>query len=154
MSRNDETPGEPVESVGDEEAEVMIADPDDYHQSQRLREIHKARRKVHDCFTGMDTYTVENEHNRQQGQLAHAVVAYVMELLPIFRQTGTDLSLPDKLPWDTFSDFTTVGGHNPIRDEYAIYQESMIVFETANQRFAEVKPLVQPDEDDEWEIQT
>ena len=154
MSRGDETPGEPVESVDSEEAEVLLADPDDYHRSQRLREIHKARRQVHDCFTSMETYTTKDTHNNQRGELAHAVSAYLIELLPIFRQTDTDTSLPEQLPWDTFGEYVTTTGHNPVRDAYSNYQTAMTVFETANQRFAEVKPLVEPDESDEWEIET
>lgn len=146
--------GEPVESVDSEEAEVLLADPDDYHRSQRLREIHKARRQVHDCFTSMETYTSGNTHSNQRGELAHAVSAYLIELLPIFRQTDTDTSLPDKLPWRSFNDYVTTTGFNPTTDEYGTYQDAMIVFETANQRFAEVKPLVEPDESDEWEIET
>ena len=146
--------GEPVEHVDSEEAEVLLADPDDYHRSQRLREIHKARRNVHDCFTGMKTWAAQDEHNNQRGELAHAVTAYVVELLPIFRQTDTDTSLPDPLAWESFAEYVTSTGYNRVKEEYAVYQESMMVFETANQRFAEIKPLVEPDESDEWEIET
>jgi len=153
MNAPDDDP-EPVESVDGEEAEVMLADPDDYHRSQRLREIHKARRKVHDCFTNIDTWVDTDTHNNQKGRLAHAVAAYISELLPIFRQTDTDTSLPPKLPWNSFSRYVTTTGFDPDANEYASYQVSMSVFETANQRFAEVKPLVEPDDNDEWEIQT
>lgn len=146
--------GEPVESVDSDEAEVLLADPDDYHRSQRLREIHKARRQVHDCFTSMETYTSGNTHSNQRGELAHAVSAYLIELLPIFRQTDTDTSLPEPLPWPDFKNYTTTTGYRTDNDEYCGYQASMMVFETANQRFAEVKPLVEPDESDEWEIET
>ena len=145
---------EPVEHVDSEEAEVILADPDDYHRSQRLREIHKARRKVHDRFTNAETWTHSDEHANQQGQLAHAVTAYLVELLPIFRQTDTNTSLPPQLPWEDFGRYVTHSGYDKVKDEYASYQASMVVFETANQRFAEVKPLVEPDESDEWEIQT
>jgi len=151
MSEHD---GEPIESVNDDEANVLLADPDDYHQSQRLREIHSARRKVHEVFTSMDTYTADTEHNNQRGRLAHAVTAYVVELLPIFRQTEVSTALPPKLEWDTLGEYVTTTGYDRTADEYAGYQASMFVFEQANQRFAEVKPLVEPDETDEWEITT
>jgi hypothetical protein len=152
MSQNAD--GEPVENVDAEETEVLLADPDDYHQSQRLREIHKARRKVHDKFTNIDTFTEDDIHSNQKGQLAHAVAAYVVELLPIFRQTDTNTALPHPLPWDTLGEYVTTTGFKPDEREYCGYQVSMSVFETANQRFAEVKPLVEPDETDEWEIET
>lgn len=145
---------EPVESVDSGEAEVLLADPDDYHRSQRLRTIHKTRRKVHAHFTSMDTWTDGKAHNNQKGQLAHAVTAYLVELLPIFRQTETATSLPSALPWDTFGEYVATTGYNGDEDEYGGYQASMMVFQTANQRFAEVKPLVEPDEADEWEIET
>jgi len=154
MSRDDETPGEPVEHVDSEEAEVLLADPDDYHQSQRLREIHKARRQVHNQFTNAETWTNSDEHKNQRGKLAHAVTAYLVELQPIFRQADVDTSLPPQLPWPDFKNYIMTTGYNPEDDEYCGYQASMMVFETANQRFAEVKPLVEPDESDEWEIET
>jgi hypothetical protein len=145
---------EPVETTDGDEAEVMLADPDDYHQAQRLREIHKARREVHNVFTDIDTYTDENTHNNQRGRLAHAVTAYLVELQPIFRQADVDTSLPNKAGWPNFQSFITATGYKPGLDEYASYQAAMSVFEIANQRFAEVKPLVEPDETDEWEIET
>lgn len=148
---------EPVDELGEhatDDDEVALTDPDDYHRSQRLREIHKARRTVHNTFTSIDTWTDENTHNNQQGRLAHAITAYVVEILPILRQTNTPTGLPNELPWNTFGEFVTTTGYDPHNDEYASYQEAMMVFEFANQKFADIKPLVQPDEADEWEIET
>jgi len=75
--------------LADKGGEAVLADPDDYHRSQRLRQIHNARRKVHERFTSFDTYTEQAIHNNQKGRLAHAITAYVIEILPIFRQTDT-----------------------------------------------------------------
>jgi hypothetical protein len=151
MSHPDDA--EPVEQVDGDEAEVMLADPDDYHQAQRLREIHQARRQVHKEFTDIDPYTKEADHATQRGQLGHAVTAYLVELLPVFRDAGIDTSLPHALPWDNFGEYVTTTGFRPGENEYCGYQSSMIVFETANQRFAEVKPLVESDDPDEWEVE-
>jgi hypothetical protein len=145
---------EPVETTDGDEAEIMLADPDDYHQAQRLREIHQARRQVHNVFTDIDTFTQENIHNNQRGRLAHAVTAYLVELQPVFNQTDVDTTLPDALNQRDFQSFITSTGYDPEADAYAHYQTSMTVFQIANERFAEVKPLVEPDEPNEWEIKT
>ena len=155
MSEPSDEPAEQAEhaELADESHhEAVLADPDDYHRSQRLRQIHKARDKVHQHFTSFDTYTGEATHNNQKGRLAYAITAYVIEILPILRQTDTSIALPPQLPWDTFSEYVTTTGHDYERDEYGSYQEAMMVFELANQRFAEIKPLVETDETDEWDI--
>jgi len=144
---------ETVETTDSDDAEVMLADPDDYHQAQRLREIHQARREVHNVFTSIDTWTDDDTHNNQRGKLSHAVTAYLVELQPVLRQADVDTSFPHHLPWDSFAEYVTATGIRRDDGEYAGYQASMAVFELANKRFAKVKPLVEPDDADEWEVE-
>lgn len=143
---------EPVESINGDDGELLVVDPDDYHEAQRLREIHDARREVHRVHRDIDHYTNDGEHYRQRANLAQAVSAYIYELLPALRAAGVDTSLQSKLKWDNLEAFATAGGRDFDEGEYPSYQTSMVVFSAANRAFAELKPLVQTDEDDTWEV--
>jgi hypothetical protein len=146
---------EPVDTTDAEDAQILLADPDDYHQTQRLREIHKARRKVNDILTEIDGYTDEGTHKSQKSRLAHAVSAYIAELEPVLAATDVDTDLSEKMPWDSLHEFADYMGTMPEsgkRKRSAGYQLTLLVYRQANSAFAEVKPLVEKEESDEWEV--
>ena len=153
MSTDDLEP-EPLEEIDTEERELLVVDPDDYHESQRLREIHEARRRVTQTFTDCDPYTNQDEHRRQQAQLAWAIAAYYAELEPLIDAADAEpLELGNgDLPWDDAWEYATSTGY--IRDEerYAGYETSMFVFRRLNQFLDEVKPVLEDKEPDEWEV--
>lgn len=151
------TDAEPVESVDRDEADVLLADPDDYHQAQRLRQIHRARQNVHDTYREIQRFATGSDHNRQKMDLADAVTAYIAELEPLMNATDNVPDFDyDKAPWEDVLDYATNIGWKTDEDnksqEMATYGESMRIFRYCNEFLAEVKPLVEPDETDEWEV--
>jgi hypothetical protein len=144
--------GEPVGKLDQDEAELLVADPDDYHEAQRLREIHEARREVQRTARDIDTYVTDTEHSKQRGALAMAVTAYIYELLPLIRQTGYDDELADGMPWGSLEAYATCAGALPGDKKRANYEVSMAVFGQANKFLAEVKPLIKEQENDTWEV--
>lgn len=140
-----------TDATESEDAELLIADPDDYHETQRLREIHNARRNVHDTLKQIDRYVQKDEHRIQRGHLANAVTAYVAELEPVLEAAGYDCSF-EATPWNNLSQYMTTMGRPPDETEIAGYEYHMFVFRFANEAFAELKPLVTEDETDEWEV--
>jgi hypothetical protein len=147
------TDAEPLEEIDEDEAELMIVDPEEYHESQRLREIHQARQKVTKALTEFDPYTIDEEHNRQRGKLAYAVTAYYAELEPLIRASNTEsVELRDVLPWDTAGEYATCMGNDPSEGKTVGYEASVLVFRRLNQFLADVKPLIQPEESTEWEV--
>ena len=145
------TDAEPLEEVDEAEAEMMVVDPEEYHESQRLREIHQARQQVTNVLQEIETYAKPPAHNQQRGNLALAVSAYYAELEPLIIKTdAAPLELPDELPWDTIHEYGTAMGWG--EDDRADYEVSMFVFRRLNQFLADVKPLIKPDESTEWEV--
>ncbi len=130
-----------------------ITDPDQFHERERLREIHDARQNVHKTLRDTDPYTQTEEHERQKGRLAHAVAAYIAELEPLFKATNVDTSLAEEMPWDDLEGYADTLGARYDKDNphSASYQLSTYVFRQANAAFAEIKPVTD-DETDEWEI--
>lgn len=143
-----DTEPEPIETTDAEDAEILLADPEDYHQAQRLREIHEARRNVHTVLNSIERYTGSSEHRRQKFDLADAVTLYASELLPLMKQADFDTTLPDSLPWDNIEQYTLVLG----RAEDIGYNHHHMVFQQCNVALAKIKPLVQEDDTDEWEV--
>ena len=143
---------EPVEDVDDDDGELLVVDPEDYHEAQRLREIHEARREVQRTAREIDTYTTEKEHNKQRGALAMAITAYIYELLPLIRQTDYDDELADTMPWGSLQEYAYRSGALPAGEGRANYEVSMGVFGQANEFLAEVKPLIKAQENDTWEV--
>lgn len=156
MSNTDTDPDpEPVESTDRKDADVLLADPEDYHNAQRLREIHEARRNVHTVLNEIEMYTSSKDHIEQKHRLANAVAAYLAELEPLVHQTDHDLEYEDDtLPWDSALEYaSTLGQYNEDGDlEVVGYTRSMHTFQMANQFLAEVKPLITEDDTDEWEV--
>lgn len=143
---------EPVESTDDGDGELLVVDPEDYHEAQRLREIHEARREVQRTAREIDTYVTEDEHSKQRGALAMAVTAYIYELLPLMRQVDYDDNLVDGMAWDSLEEYALVSGGLPEEGGRARYEVSMRVFGRANEFLSEVKPLIQEQENDTWEV--
>ena len=155
MSTDDLEPDqlEPLEEIDTEERDLLVIDPDDYHESQRLREIHEARREVSKLIRSIDPYTHEDEHRRQQGQLGYAVSAYYAELEPLINQSEAGpLELPDGLPWDDVYEFATALGQDRDKGEAAGYELSLFVFRELNTFLDDVKPILEDKEPDEWEV--
>jgi hypothetical protein len=152
---------EPVDKIESEEAELLINDPDDYHEAQRLREIHDARREVHKVLRDIERYAAYEDHCRQRMDLADAVTAYIAELEPLMDATGWEDSV-EKTDWPSLRGFATMMGRlpepveapHPGHDEYhvASYESSMFIFRQANRFFDEIKPLVEEEETTEWEV--
>lgn len=135
-----------------EDDELLLADPDDYHQAQRLREIHDARRHVHKVIRNIERWSVSKRHAKQQRNLTDAVIAYYTELEPLIRRSNTKIKLPHDFPFDTADQFATTLGTHPEEGQPAGYNESQLVFRKLNQFLAEVKPLIEQDDTDEWEV--
>jgi hypothetical protein len=132
---------EPVDTTDAEDAEILLADPDDYHQTQRLREIHEARRNVHKSLRGKDI---------EPHEIQYAVAAYGVELQPLMRKVEFNTDLPDTLPWDDIDAYLDrFGGHNEPTN-YVNYHT--FVFRRLNALLADVKPLLEEDDTDEWEV--
>lgn len=149
-----DTDPEPADHVDGDEAELLIADPDDYHETQRLREIHEARREVQRVHREADHFARDEEHSKQQADLAAAVSSYIYELLPLIKIADWDDELADGLAWASLEAYATTTGMKPAENGYerAAYQESMTVFAEANAFLAEVKPLIQEEDTDTWEV--
>jgi len=151
MSKHDPDPED-----AEEEPDIELADPDDYHRRQRLKEIHDARQEVAQKVADLDI------HERKTGEirwysiqeLSHATAMYVNELLPLIEHTDVseeDMSLPDGCYHDDITQYAKsmgVGDDNkPVNPTH-----SLEVYRTCNQILADVKPLITDDEADEWEV--
>ncbi|QLH82793.1 hypothetical protein [Halosimplex pelagicum] len=133
-----------------EDDTLALADPDDYHRSQRLREIHKARRNVHDTLNSIERFNSSSDHSRQQLNLADAVSLYASELLPPATDADLDTTLPDAVPWDTLEEYARLLGHG--KDADVTYQHHNIIFQECNRLLADLKPLIEDNDSDEWEV--
>jgi len=137
----------------DEPTETTLSDPDDYHRRQRLKEIHQRRQRVVKVLDDMDPWTKSDEHSRQRLNLAHAVALYVAELEPIADRTDESIELRDSLPWDDATEYADQMGYYGDDDaQIPGYQKSNAVYRACNQFLADVKPLIEPDEQTEWEV--
>jgi hypothetical protein len=137
--------------------DIELADPDDYHRRQRLKEIHKARQRVHNAMSNMDDTPDPKEAENQRRQLAFAVSMYVSELEPVIRDTNADVSLPERYPWDTALQFADALGMipedcEPTSATYSPKPNTVEVFRICNRVLANVKPLIEEDDNDEWEV--
>lgn len=142
-----------IDTVDTEEARLLINDPDDYHEAQRLREIHEARRDVRTTLKKIERYANKDEHRRQRMALADAVSFYISELEELLDATGYDDSM-DRTEWPSLRFYaTTMGRRRPDSDgAMAGYEESMYVYRQANQFLASVKPLITEEEETEWTV--
>lgn len=152
MSTEDEPPEDDI----DGDTDLDLVDTEDYHRKQRLKEIHKARQRVHEKIHGFGRAAKLKEGRYQRRQLAEAASMYVTELETIMEHTDVDTSLPDRYPWDDVQAFADALGYIP-KDydhemKYAPKQDSVLVFRTCNRVLSDLKPLIKEDENTEWEV--
>jgi hypothetical protein len=136
-----DTDPEPLDTTDADDAQLLLADPDDYHRAQRLREIHQARRQVHTAINadgGTDTTDVRN-----------ATVLYALEVLPLIHGTDFDTDLPDALPWDSIERYVDAFGTYDGRPTLNYHG---FVFQRLNAALAAVRPLIEEDSTDTWEV--
>lgn len=134
-----------------EELTVDLNDPDDYHRRQRLKEIHDTRRHVHKALRKLDSHGARREIDNQHFKLRNAVALYAIELEPLIKQLDDfDTSLPDPLPWDSIGEYTDLLGYQ--KTKRGSINAHTIVFQRLNKALAEVKPLIEEDDSDEWEV--
>jgi len=144
------------EIANEQEQETSLTDPDDYHRKQRLKEIHQARQEVAKKVGDLDVdsskvgaisfVTIQ--------ELGHAVSMYVNELLPLIETADIDdemLSLPDACHHDDVVGFAMSMGivedGRPAKPPH-----SLEVYRRCNAILAEIKPLIEEDENTEWEV--
>jgi len=144
-----------IEPEDAEDQEVLLADPDDYHRAQRLRTIHERRRRVHKVMDEIDRYTSTGQHNNQKRALADAVVAYIAEVETVLRDADIEVELPEKYPFESPDHFATnLGAYTDEHGERQIssYNTSIFMFRQVSNAFSEVKPLIEPDDSNEWDV--
>jgi hypothetical protein len=146
---------ERVDSTDTEDAEILLADPEDYHEAQRLREIHEARQRVASEVHDLDVTGRGDVSWESVTKLANAVAVYGEEILALRKQMDQDpIELPEGATHDTVEDFaiamgmtTGTDGSQPVGPAH-----SMAVYRACNDFLASVKPLITEDETNEWEV--
>lgn len=131
---------------------LQVADPDDYHQAQRLKAIHQARRHVIKTFQGMESLAETDVREEQTGQLASAITAYLTETDELLQRSNVQLDLPETYAWDSVRQYMAWGGYDLQNHRFPINLYHMAVFRMANEAVAEMQPLVDEQENDSWEI--
>lgn len=155
MSKPDnESRGTETKANDDEDKETLLADPDDYHRAQRLRTIHERRRRVHKVIDKMERWTKSNEHELQQRHLADAVASYITEVEAVLDGADVKVDLPDDFPFNSPEEYVNKMGMVTHGDgkEIAHYNHSILLFRRVNRAFSEVKPLIEEDDQNEWEV--
>jgi hypothetical protein len=153
---------EPDTDDAEEQREIDLADPDDYHRRQRLKEIHKARQRVHKVIDDFEKANRLKKGNEQRRKLAFAVSMYVSELETIITDTDADVSLPEHYPYDDVLAYADSLGRIPAdfdrpdswpeKMKHTPQPNSVQVFRVCNKVLADVKPLITDDDADEWEV--
>jgi hypothetical protein len=135
---------------------LALADPDDYHRTQRLKEIHQARQEVSQKVSELDINESKVGRIRYDSiqELAHATAMYVNELLPMIEAADIDgerLSLPDACYHDSIVGFAKSMGigedGRPVNPSH-----STEVYRRCNAILADLKPLIEEDDNNEWEV--
>lgn len=147
---------QPDSDADTDQPEIDLADPDDYHRTQRLKEIHRARQRVHKAIDGFDYPDKGSDARAQRQRLAYAVSMYVSELENVISDTDADASLPDHYPWSDVQQYADTLGYIPAdfdhETNYAPKRDSIQVFRKCNRILADLKPLIEQQEDTEWEV--
>jgi len=144
---------ENTEDVTEEEPEIALADPDDYHRQQRLKEIHRRRQQVAKTLDQIERFTKKKEHALNKTDLADAVSLYITELEPLIEHTEESPEL-SRLPWDSVHEYADHMGACEQDGEMAAapYEYHLYVFRACNRYLGRVKPLIEEDDTDEWEV--
>lgn len=125
-----------------EEPPLELADPDDYHRSQRLKTIHQRRRKVHKVADEINNETDYDGRVIQKRNLAQAVTSYYTEIEPLLRASEVTLDLPEKFFWRNVTHYADSVGYDYEDEHIASTAETMLVFRRLNQFLADVKPMI------------
>jgi hypothetical protein len=142
----------------DDHDQLALADPDDYHQSRRLKEIHQAREQVHKEVRNLEISSQNTGaiYTDSIQQLAHAVAMYAAELLPLAHHAGMvesgDIDLPDWHAHDDLQQTVSKMGIDPDANEPIRRHEAMAVFRRCNAILANTKPIIEAEENNEWEV--
>jgi hypothetical protein len=147
---------EPIDTTDAEDAQILLADPDDYHRTQRLKQIHKARERVADHVHDLDVKGRGKVSWESITELVHAVAVYAEEILALRKQMDQGpLELPEGCQHDTVEDYAITMGNTQASDgtnQPVAPNHAMAVYRTCNDFLAEVKPLIEEDDTDEWEV--
>lgn len=156
MSYSNSEDPEQIDTTDAEDAELLLADPEDYHRAQRLKEIHDARKQVHDIIRNYGQIGDEKSYEHARMALSNAITMYIAELEPLIEDAGAEVSLPDKYPWKDVHEFANRNGKLPsdhkIDAKYIPKPNATEVFRICNRFLADVKPLLTEDETTEWEV--
>lgn len=98
----------------------IVEDADDYNQSQRLRQIHQARRQVRKAHQKLhDTVQEEkNGHHFAAVRLSRAVAYYGRELEPLMAEAGWNPPCPESWPYDDVRNFIDYDGIAPESNDF------------------------------------
>lgn len=135
---------------------LAVADPDDYSQNQRLKDIHEARRDVRKALKDLPHYGKDEEHLVAHQNLADAVAFYGHELLPLMDATGWEHTFDDSdIPIDSVRHFIQTHGNPPAWEaDYPPRSVSLGVFSKLNTFLhdAGLGADLDTDDGDEWEV--
>lgn len=81
--------GQSVEQTDTEEATIMVADPDDYQKSKKLKAIHESKKEVREVL--QDKHKIMEEVSRKKrkhwrSNFADAIAMYGLELMPLIEE--------------------------------------------------------------------
>lgn len=150
---SDTKDGMEIEPDDAEDKEVLLADPDDYHRAQRLREIHERHRRVYRVLDEIER--MSSNHTKQKLNLADAVAAYIAEVEQILHDADREVELPENFPFENIDHYATNIGEYYDEDgnhTIASYRVSLSMFRRVKNTFEKVKPLIEPDDADEWDV--
>lgn len=85
MSKEDR-PNEIVEETDSEEATIMVADPEDYQKSKKLKAIHQSKKRVREVLQNKHKIMHEvdiRQRTHWQTTFANAISMYGLELMPL-----------------------------------------------------------------------
>jgi hypothetical protein len=153
MSQPEPEPDTAEDTTEEDHPNVELTDPDDYHRKQRLKEIHKRRQQVNKILDDIDRWNKSDEHSRQKLALADGVTAYIGELEPMIMHTEEEPRLPDAMPWESVHEYADLMGSTPKNEDTdSHYVHHFRVFRACNRYLARVKPLIEEDDENEWEV--
>jgi hypothetical protein len=167
----------PTMTTDDDAPELHFADPDDYHRTRRLKQIHQAREAVRRRRDDFNASGNSKQQRIRLKRLAAAVAAYVDELLPLLDASDADdplaptdddlgddrnphrVGVPDE--WVSLHTYAAVRGSVP--DDHpkastfdttsaAVPQAHIAVFRAANALLADLRPMIEEEETTEWEV--